>query len=292
MDRRGERFRRRRSGLATILIRTLSSIPSHWMFRAIFDAGLIWFIGRPDVPASKGVGPGLMLTAVLMHGLWNASGAIASDSVFGWIVPLGIAATLISTFVWIYRNTQPIERKWMRELMAPEVVGGVVTPAELEALAGPRSTYRSYTARTRALHGKEWVSGSSPISRTRSRAPAAPRPSRFKRRALPSRGRAAPRASAERRPFRLVRMERPQAPCARARRSPEASRCHCRAVRRYHRRRYCSDAWPEPPRITWTSSWFPLPLRRRLEAAPLGSASGHVTTVRRSIRSCASTTRS
>jgi RsiW-degrading membrane proteinase PrsW (M82 family) len=129
---------------ATIVVRTLASIPSHWMFTAIFGAGLVWFIGRPDVPARKGVGAGLMLTAVLMHGLWNASGAIGGSSVFGWIVPLGVAATLISTFVWIYKNTQPIEREWMRELMAPEVVGGVVTPAELEALAGTRSTYRSY----------------------------------------------------------------------------------------------------------------------------------------------------
>jgi RsiW-degrading membrane proteinase PrsW (M82 family) len=129
---------------ATIVVRTLASIPSHWMFTAIFGAGLIWFIGRPDVPARKGVGAGLMLTAVLMHGLWNASGAIGSSSVVGWIVPLGVAATLISTFVWIYENTQPIEREWMRELMAPEVEGGVITPAELEALAGTRSTYRSY----------------------------------------------------------------------------------------------------------------------------------------------------
>lgn len=129
---------------ATIVVRTLASIPSHWMFTAIFGAGLIWFIGRPDVPARKGVGTGLMLTAVLTHGLWNASGAIGSSSAFGWIVPLGVAATLISTFVWIYENTQPIEREWMRELMAPEVAGGVVTPGELDALAGTRSTYRSY----------------------------------------------------------------------------------------------------------------------------------------------------
>lgn len=128
----------------TIVVRTLSSISSHWMFTAIFGAGLIWFIGRPDVPARKWVGAGLMLTAVLMHALWNASGAIGGNSVFGWIVPLGVGITLISTFVWIYRNTQPIERKWMRELLAPEVVAGVITPAELEALAGTRSAYRSY----------------------------------------------------------------------------------------------------------------------------------------------------
>ncbi len=128
----------------TIVVRTLASIPSHWMFTAIFGAGLVWFIGRPDVPARKGVGAGLMLTATLMHGLWNASGAIGGSSIFGWIVPLGVSAALIATFVWIYQNTLPIEREWMRDLMAPEVARGVVAPAELEALAGTRSTYRRY----------------------------------------------------------------------------------------------------------------------------------------------------
>ena len=102
-------------------------------------------VHRPPGRAGlQGVGAGLMLTAVLMHGLWNASSAIGGSSVFGWIVPLGVAATLISTFGWIYEKTQPIEREWMRELMAPEVVGGVVTPAELEALGGNAPTCRSY----------------------------------------------------------------------------------------------------------------------------------------------------
>jgi RsiW-degrading membrane proteinase PrsW (M82 family) len=129
---------------STIVVRTLASIPSHWMYTAIFGAGLIWFIGRPDVPARKGLGVGLMLTAMLMHGLWDASAAITGNSVFGWIVPTTVAAVLISVFIWVYETTQPIEREWMRELMAPEVELGVVTPAELNALAGTRSTLRSY----------------------------------------------------------------------------------------------------------------------------------------------------
>ncbi len=129
---------------STIVVRTLSSIPSHWMYTAIFGAGLVWFIGRPDVPARKGLGAGLMLTAMLMHGLWDASAAIAGNSVFGWIVPLSVAGVLITLFVWIYQKTQPIEREWMREIMAPEVGLGVVTPAELDALAGSRATLRSY----------------------------------------------------------------------------------------------------------------------------------------------------
>ncbi len=129
---------------STIVVRTLASIPSHWMYTAIFGAGLIWFVGRPDVPARRGLGAGLMLTAILMHGLWDASAAIAGNSVFGWIVPLAVASVLISVFVWIYKNTEPIEREWMRELMAPEVELGVITPAELDALAGTRSTHRGY----------------------------------------------------------------------------------------------------------------------------------------------------
>jgi hypothetical protein len=44
----------------------------------------------------------------------------------------------------------------MREIMAPEVQLGVVTPAELDALAGSRSTLKSYLrtqpSRRRAQH--------------------------------------------------------------------------------------------------------------------------------------------
>jgi RsiW-degrading membrane proteinase PrsW (M82 family) len=128
----------------TIVVRTLSSISSHWMYTAVFGAGLVWFVGRPDVPARKWLGAGLMLTAMLMHGLWDASAAIAGSSDLGWLVPTLVTTGLISVFVWIYRSAVPIEREWMRELMAPEVQSGVVTRAELDALAGSRSTRRGY----------------------------------------------------------------------------------------------------------------------------------------------------
>jgi protease PrsW len=128
----------------TIIARTLASIPSHWMYSGIFGAGLVWFVGRPQVPARKGLGAGLMLTAMLMHGLWDASSAIGGDSVSAWLVPTTVALVLISVFVWIYQTAVPVEREWMRELIAPEVKLGVVTPAELDALAGSRSTLKSY----------------------------------------------------------------------------------------------------------------------------------------------------
>ncbi len=128
---------------STIIARTLASIPSHWMYTGIFGAGLIWFIGRPEVPARKGLGVGLMLSAMVMHGLWDASAAIAGDNAIS-IVPGIVAFALIGVFVWVYDNGASIEREWMRELMAPEVELGVVTPEELEALAGSRSTLKTY----------------------------------------------------------------------------------------------------------------------------------------------------
>ena len=128
---------------STILVRILASIPSHWMYTGIFGAGLIWFIGRPEVPSRKGLGAGLMLTAMLMHGLWDAGAAIAGDNVIS-IVPGIVVFVLISVFVWVYGNSASIEREWMRELMAPEVELGVVTPDELDALAGSRSALKTY----------------------------------------------------------------------------------------------------------------------------------------------------
>ena len=128
---------------STIIARTFASIPSHWMYTGIFGAGLIWFIGRPEVPARKGLGVGLMLSAMVMHGLWDASAAIAGDNAIS-IVPGIVAFALIGVFVWVYDNSASIEREWMRELMAPEVELGVVTPDELEALAGSRSTLKTY----------------------------------------------------------------------------------------------------------------------------------------------------
>ncbi len=130
----------------TIIARTLASIPSHWMYTGIFGAGLIWFIGRPEVPARKGLGAGLMLTAMLMHGLWDASAAIAGDKVIS-IVPGIVAFVLIGVFVWVYDNSESIEREWMRELMAPEVDLGVVRADELDALAGSRGALKTYLAR-------------------------------------------------------------------------------------------------------------------------------------------------
>jgi RsiW-degrading membrane proteinase PrsW (M82 family) len=128
----------------TLLVRTLSSVSSHWMFSAIFCAGVIWFVGRPDAPARRGLGLGLMATAMLLHGTWDAIAPIAGGSALGYVLPIGVTAVGVAVVVWIYRTTVPIERTWMREIMAPEVEIGIIDKAELDALAGGRRTRNAY----------------------------------------------------------------------------------------------------------------------------------------------------
>ena len=116
-----------------------------------------------------------MLTAMLMHGIWDASAALAGMSVFGWIVPTAVASVLIAVFVWIYPNTEPIERHWMRELMAPEVELGVVTSAELDAISDTRSNLRRYISEQASPARPRTCSTPNRVSHGKPHATAAPR---------------------------------------------------------------------------------------------------------------------
>ena len=95
-----------------------------------------------------------MLTAMLMHGLWDASAALAGDNVIS-IVPAMVAFGLISVFVWVYKNSVGIEREWIRELLAPEVKRGVIPPDELDALAGTRTRLKNYIRSQPSRHRTE-----------------------------------------------------------------------------------------------------------------------------------------
>ena len=127
----------------TIIARTLASIPSHWMFSGDLRrrAGLVH---RP--PGGTGA-QGARRRAdadrdaharPVERELRDRRRACSPGSC------RGRRGLLIGVFVWIYKTTVPVEREWMRELMAPEVQLGVVTPAELDALAGSRSTLKRY----------------------------------------------------------------------------------------------------------------------------------------------------
>ncbi|MCU0268483.1 MAG: PrsW family intramembrane metalloprotease [Acidimicrobiales bacterium] len=133
------------STYTTSVMRVVVGLTSHWTYSAIFCAGLIYVIGRPDEPRRIGRGLLLMFAAMALHGLWDATGGLAGISpILFPLVYLFVPVTLIALFVWIYKTSVVTERRWMRELMEPEVALGVLTQADVDALAGSRKQRKAY----------------------------------------------------------------------------------------------------------------------------------------------------
>lgn len=133
------------SSYATSITRVVLGLTSHWIYSAIFCAGLIYVIGRPDEPRRIGRGLLLMLAAMVLHGLWDATGGFAGINPFLFpVLYILVPVTLIALFVWIYKTSVVTERRWMRELMEPEVTAGVLTQADVDALAGSRKQRTAY----------------------------------------------------------------------------------------------------------------------------------------------------
>jgi L-2-hydroxyglutarate oxidase LhgO len=60
------------------------------------------------------------------------------------VVYIAVPVSLIALFVWIYKSSVVTECRWMRELMEPEVALGVLTQADVDALAGSRKERKAY----------------------------------------------------------------------------------------------------------------------------------------------------
>jgi protease PrsW len=133
------------SELGNIWLRMATGVAAHVLYSAIFCAGLVYLLGRPAEPRRVGRGLLLMVTAMLLHGIWDAVDAIAGGSEslqIGLYVAMTVIALLIVARV--YAVTVAPEREFMRVVMAPEEARGVITAAELDALAGSRKTRRDY----------------------------------------------------------------------------------------------------------------------------------------------------
>jgi len=133
------------STTTTSVMRVVVGLTSHWTYSAIFCAGLVYLIGRPDEPRRVGRGLLLMFAAMALHGLWDATGGLAGIKPLLFpLVYLFVPVTLIALFVWIYKTSVVTERRWMLELMEPEVALGVLTQADVDALAGSRKQRKAY----------------------------------------------------------------------------------------------------------------------------------------------------
>jgi len=133
------------ASIGTIMLRMVSGVAAHILYSAIFCAGLIYLLGRPAEPRRVGRGLLLMTTAMLLHGIWDSLGAIAGASplkLVGLLIAVIVVALVIA--VRVYELTVARERDFVRDVMTPEEARGVITAAELDAVAGNRKARKAY----------------------------------------------------------------------------------------------------------------------------------------------------
>jgi RsiW-degrading membrane proteinase PrsW (M82 family) len=132
--------------------RTAVGLASHWLYSGIFCAGIVLLIGRPTYPPRRLLGIAFILAAMVSHGIWDSTTAIAAGSaVIGLVIPGAIVGELALFFV-AYRITVRPEREWLQAVMEPEVQRGVITSrssllSAARASSGGTSSSRPLIAR-------------------------------------------------------------------------------------------------------------------------------------------------
>ncbi|MGW5385189.1 PrsW family intramembrane metalloprotease [Nocardia sp. NPDC003963] len=130
---------------STIWMRMVVGVAAHILYSAIFCAGLVYLLGRPAEPRRVGRGLVLAAAAMLLHGLWDSTGALTFGNgalvIAAWVVLVLVALVLV---VRVFEMTVVRERQFLRDILAPEVETGVLTTAELDAVSGDRRVRRRY----------------------------------------------------------------------------------------------------------------------------------------------------
>ncbi|OMC40699.1 hypothetical protein A5740_24150 [Mycobacterium sp. GA-1841] len=130
---------------STIVLRMVTGISGHFAYSAIFCAGLVYLLGRPAEPRNIRRGVVLVVTAPVLHGLWDSAGTIVGGNVLLLLLLwLFIVVITLTVFGRVFALTVPRERALLRDVMAPEAAAGVLTAAELDAMTGNRKARRAY----------------------------------------------------------------------------------------------------------------------------------------------------
>jgi protease PrsW len=133
------------ASVGTIILRMVSGVAAHILYSAIFCAGVVYLLGRPAEPRKIGRGLLLIATAMLLHGAWDSLAAIAGPSALT-LIALLIATVVVALIIVarVYRLTVTRERDFVRDVLAPEQARNVITPVELDAMAGNRKARKAY----------------------------------------------------------------------------------------------------------------------------------------------------
>lgn len=125
-------------GFGIAVQRMLTGLSGHILFSALVGAGIVYVLGRPGEPRNVGRGLGLIALPVAMHWFWDSMGAFLpqpSESVV--ILELLIVMLIfLAVVVWVFHLVVGRERQYLRDILAPEAVTGVLTEDELAAVSG------------------------------------------------------------------------------------------------------------------------------------------------------------
>lgn len=131
------------SVLHTFAMRAATGVASHALYTALFGAGLIYLIGTVAQPRRVGRGLALVLAAMVFHGVWDSTAALAGGQVYPLLALLLVMTVLpVLVLILAVRLGANRERGYARAVLAPEVANGTITHAELDAVAGDRSRRR------------------------------------------------------------------------------------------------------------------------------------------------------
>lgn len=133
------------AAMGTIVMRMVFGVTAHILYSAVFCAGLVYLLGRPAEPRRVGRGLALMASAMVLHGLWDSMGAISGGNlVLTYLLLAGIVIVALAVVVRVFKMTVTRERDFLRDIVAPEVAGGVLTAEEFEAMCGDRKTRKAF----------------------------------------------------------------------------------------------------------------------------------------------------
>jgi protease PrsW len=128
--------------LQIFVLRAVTGVSSHALYTALFGAGLIYLISTPAQPRRTKRGLLLVLTAIVLHGLWDSAAAIGGPT-FGVLVLFATTIFCLAALLLAIRWAGRRERHFMYDVMAPEVARGTITEAELAALTGYNKAERA-----------------------------------------------------------------------------------------------------------------------------------------------------
>lgn len=140
------------SVLATFAMRAVTGVASHALYTALFAAGLIYLIGTVAQPRRVGRGLLLVFAAVVIHGVWDSAGALAGGTILVFVIMILTTVVAVVLLFVALRLGGGRERRFMRDVLAPELTNGTITEPELHAVTGHRRDRRA--ALRRSSRGK------------------------------------------------------------------------------------------------------------------------------------------